>query len=127
MAPLLLAVIVSFTSASGWITRVLGGEIFNGLGQASYIIYIVQSPVWYYWQALTNRLRHVPAQTAVVAAWQFFVFVPFLILVSLVVQRFIEAPVRSWLVSWRFASSLGPGQVRTVEREVARRDPVKVV
>lgn len=123
IAPLLLIVVVSFTRASGWTTKVIGGEIFDRLGQASYIIYIIQSPVWYYWQGLTNRLRHVPVQTPLVAPWQFFLFVPFLVMVSLAVQRFVETPVRAWLATWRFAGSPGSRSVR--EREIAR-DPVKV-
>jgi peptidoglycan/LPS O-acetylase OafA/YrhL len=126
IAPLLFIVVVSFTGAYGWITKLIGGAVFNKLGQASYIIYIIQSPVWHYWQALTNRLRHVPMQTAVVATWQFFFFVPFLIMVSLAVERFVETPVRGWLATWRFARSPGQRSVYPVEREVARRDPVKV-
>jgi len=55
--------------------------------------------VWHYWQALTNRARGLPMQTAVVANWQFLVFVPLLVFVSLGVERFIEVPVRGWLVS----------------------------
>jgi peptidoglycan/LPS O-acetylase OafA/YrhL len=127
IAPLLVLVIVSFTNVSGWITKFLGGEIFNSLGQASYIIYIIQSPVWHCWQALTNRLRHVPFQATLVAPWQFFLFVPFLVMVSLAVQRFVEIPVRGWLATWRFARYPGLRSVRPLEREVVRRNPVKVV
>jgi peptidoglycan/LPS O-acetylase OafA/YrhL len=127
IAPLLLLVVVSFTNVSGWITKFIGGEVFNRLGQVSYVIYIIQSPVWHYWQALTNRLRHVPLQATLVAPWQFFLFVPFLVMVSLAVERFVETPVRGWLATWRFARSPGPRSVRPVEREVVRRDPVKVV
>jgi peptidoglycan/LPS O-acetylase OafA/YrhL len=112
---------------SGWITKFVGGEIFNSLGQASYIIYIIQSPVWHCWQALTNRLRHVPFQATLVAPWQFFLFVPFLVMVSLAVQRFVEIPVRGWLATWRFARYPGLRSVRPLEREVVRRNPVKVV
>jgi peptidoglycan/LPS O-acetylase OafA/YrhL len=97
IAPILAVLVVSFTRTSGWITAILGGAIFNKLGQASYIIYIIQSPLWHYWQALTNFIRRVPLQTQGAAKWQFFAFVPFVILVSLAVQRFIEEPVRSWL------------------------------
>jgi peptidoglycan/LPS O-acetylase OafA/YrhL len=97
IAPLLAVLVVSFTRLSGWITATLGGAIFNKLGQASYIIYIIQAPLWHYWQALTNLVRRVPIQTPEAAKWQFLVFVPFLILASLAIQRFIEDPVRSWL------------------------------
>ena len=97
-APLLVALVISFTRESGWTARLLGNATFNTLGQASYIVYIIQSPVWHYWQALTNRARHLPMDTAVVATWQFVVFVPLLVIVSLAVQRFIETPVRGWLL-----------------------------
>ena len=126
MAPLLVALVICFTRTSGWIAKLLGGETFNTLGQASYIIYIIQSPVWHYWQALTNRARHLPIETAVVAKWQFLVFVPVLVLVSLAVQRFIEVPVRGWLVSRGTARDSARRSAGLVKPEVSGPDAIKV-
>ena len=100
-APLLAAVVVSFSRLSGWLTRVIGGSILDRLGQASYVVYILQSPAWHYWQAATNHLRHVPMETVAVAGWQFWLFVPFLVALSLLVQHYVEAPARAWLGRWR--------------------------
>lgn len=97
IAPLLVLLIVSFTRESGWLTRVVASRVFDGLGQVSYNIYILQSPAWHYWRALTNRLMHLPFETEKVTSWQFVLFLPVLILASFAVRRFIEIPTRQWL------------------------------
>ncbi len=97
IAPLLVATVISFTRDTNWITELVGGTVMNKLGQASYVIYILQSPVWHYWQVFTNYVRRMPLQSVHVAAWQFYAFVPFLIFASLATQRFIEAPLRMWI------------------------------
>ncbi len=96
IAPLQVAVIIFFTRRSGWTARIIGGRLLNQLGEASYAVYVLQAPLWHYWQPFTNYLRRVPLQTNVAELWQFVTFVPFLVISSLAVERFIEAPVRSW-------------------------------
>jgi peptidoglycan/LPS O-acetylase OafA/YrhL len=96
-APLLVAIVVFFSRISGWATKIVGGAVFDRLGQASYIIYILQSPVWHYWQAFTDRFRHVPMDAPLVQSWQFALFIPFLIVLSLLVQDVFETPARIWL------------------------------
>ncbi len=108
IAPLFLVLIVFFTRASGWIARAIGGRVLGKLGEASYIVYILQAPLWHYWQLLTNFLRRVPAQTNTVPPWQFVAFVPFLVLTSLAVQRSIEIPIRTSLVNWKHGNSASP-------------------
>ena len=103
IAPLLVALIVFFTRRSNWIARALGGAAFNKMGEASYAIYILQAPLWHYWQPLTNYLRQEPLQTNVVALWQFSGFLGFLIGCALAVHRFIELPTREWLNAWKKA------------------------
>ena len=97
LAPLLLVMVLSFTRDSGLLTRLLGGAVMDRLGQASYILYIIQSPMWHYWQAFTNYLRHAPLETAGVTIWQFCAFVPFLVFSSVVVQNLVEIPLRNWM------------------------------
>jgi peptidoglycan/LPS O-acetylase OafA/YrhL len=97
IGPLLGVIVLSFTRDSALIARIVGEPVMDKLGQASYVIYIVQSPMWHYWQAFTNYLRHLPAETAGIAAWQFYAFVPFLTLSSLAIQKFVETPVRIWI------------------------------
>jgi peptidoglycan/LPS O-acetylase OafA/YrhL len=103
MAPLLALLVISFTRSSGWLTRTIGGKLMNRLGQASYVIYIIQSPLWAYWQALTNHLRHFPIRVAVITPWQFIFFLPFITLLSLGVQNYIETPLYKFLASWKNA------------------------
>jgi peptidoglycan/LPS O-acetylase OafA/YrhL len=98
-APILVGIVVFFSRISGWATKIVGGIVFDRLGQASYIIYILQSPVWHYWQAFTDRLRHVPMDAPLVQSWQFGLFIPFLIVLSLLVQDVYETPARIWLGS----------------------------
>jgi peptidoglycan/LPS O-acetylase OafA/YrhL len=126
IAPLLVALLICFTRDSGGIAKFLGSETLNTLGQASYIVYIIQSPVWHYWQAVTNRAMHLPMETTVIARWQFLVFVPFLILVSLAVQRFIETPVRAWLLSRRTPVNSSRSRGGPVTSEVPGRRSIKV-
>ena len=101
IAPLLIAVTIFFTRISGWTTRIIGGPLLSKLGEASYVIYILQAPLWHYWQGLTNYLRQLPMQANTVEAWQFVGFLPFLVLTSLAVQHFIETPLRAWIRSWK--------------------------
>jgi len=83
---------------TGPLTRLIGGSAMNRLGQASYVVYILQAPMWRYWEAFTNLLRRVPLEREPVALWQFMLFFPFLIAVSMATQHFVEEPVRNWLM-----------------------------
>lgn len=98
VAPLLLGLVVFFSRSSGGLSRVIGGEIFNTLGKASYVIYIIQAPMWHYWQLFTDFLTSTRAPPSLVPQWQFWLFLPFLIATSLAVGRFVETPMRHWLV-----------------------------
>ena len=97
VAPLLLGVIVFFSRTSGGLAKLIGGEIFNTLGKASYVLYIIQAPVWHYWQLLIGFLTRTPSPPSLYPALQFWLFVPVLVLMSLVVERLVENPVRRWL------------------------------
>ncbi len=108
IAPLLAAMILFCTRPSCWIAKVLGTRSLNKLGEASYAVYILQAPLWHYWQPFTNYLRHAPLQTNVVALWQFVGFVIFLVLASVGVQRFLEVPARAALGDWRARNSNRP-------------------
>ena len=97
VAPLLLLVIVCCTRTIGRPARLLGGRFLVSLGEVSYGSYILQAPLWHYWQPVTNYLRRAPLHTNTAPLWQFVLFVPFLIAGSFAVQRFIEVPVRTLL------------------------------
>jgi peptidoglycan/LPS O-acetylase OafA/YrhL len=129
IAPLLIAVIVFSTRTTGWITRMIGGPLLGKLGEASYVVYILQAPLWHYWQPLTNYLRHAPVQTNIVPLWRFVGFVPFLVLISLAVQRFVEVPTRAWLKDWKKRSFETQGQqpAKTVEPQTLQPNPIELL
>jgi peptidoglycan/LPS O-acetylase OafA/YrhL len=128
MAPLLAAVIVFFTRPPAWITKSIGGTLFNRLGEASYVVYILQAPLWFYWQVPTNYLRRAPLQTNVVALWQFVGFVAFLVFTSLAVQRFIEAPLRNWMGHWKKTRGrLIQRPADGVERQASQPSPIDLL
>lgn len=101
IAPLLLLVIVCCTRTIGWPTRVLGGRLLAKSGEVSYATYILQAPLWHYWQSMTNYVGHASLQTSAVPLWQFVLFVPFLIASSFAVQHFVEVPLRRLLHGWK--------------------------
>lgn len=110
VAPLLLLVIVCCTRITGWAACVLGGRLLAKAGEVSYATYILQAPLWHYWQPMTNYMRHASSQASTVPLWQFALFVPFLIASSFGVQHFVEVPVRMVFHGWkqRKTSPVGP-------------------
>jgi peptidoglycan/LPS O-acetylase OafA/YrhL len=101
VAPLLVGVVVFFSRLSGGMAKIVGGKIFDTLGKASYVLYIIQAPLWHYWQLFTNFLTHTPTPPSLTPRWQFWLFVPALVLTSLAMERFVETPVRRWFTGVR--------------------------
>jgi peptidoglycan/LPS O-acetylase OafA/YrhL len=97
VAPLLFCVVVFFSRTSGALAKIIGAEIFNTLGKASYVLYIIQAPMWHYWQLFAGLLTRSRSPPVLFPAWEFWLFVPVLVLVSLTVERFVETPIRHWL------------------------------
>jgi peptidoglycan/LPS O-acetylase OafA/YrhL len=125
IVPLLAVVILFFTRSQGWIARTVGSPLFSKLGEASYAVYILQAPLWHYWQEITNSLRGAPAQTGVAALWQFLLFVPLLVLASMAVQRYLEVPARAWLGGLKKKGALQQ-TVGTIERPVLQPTPIQL-
>jgi len=125
IAPLLAAVILFFTRSQGWISRTLGSSSFSKLGEASYAVYILQAPLWHYWQEITDSLRGVADQTGLATLWQFVLFVPLLVLASMAVQRYVEIPARAWLGNVKKKGALQQ-TVGTIERPVLQTNPIQL-
>jgi peptidoglycan/LPS O-acetylase OafA/YrhL len=125
IAPLLAVVILFFTRRQGWIARTAGSPFLSKLGEASYAVYILQAPLWHYWQETTNSLRGAPAQTGVATLWQFLLFVPLLVLASMAVQRYVEVPARAWLGGLKKKGALQQ-TVGTIERPVLQPTPIQL-
>jgi len=125
IAPLLVAVIICFTRSSGGIAKTVAGPLLGRLGEASYVVYILQAPMWHYWQEITTSLRAGPTEANVVALWQFAAFVPLLVLTSLALQRWVETPARAWLQNWK---NRKPGYViRESEKAIETHVPLELV
>ena len=125
IAPLLVALIIFFTRGSGWIAEAMGSPQLNKLGEASYVVYILQAPLWHYWQEATNSLRGGEPYASTVALWQFAAFVPLLVLASLAVQRYIEASARAWLGANQRISRRGTEE--TFQQQAPRANAVELV
>jgi peptidoglycan/LPS O-acetylase OafA/YrhL len=125
IAPLLAVVILFFTRSRGWITRTIGSSLFSKLGEASYAVYILQAPLWRYWQEITNSLRGAPAQAGVATLWQFGLFVPVLVLASMYAQRYVEVPARAWLNGLKQKSAIQQ-TAGTIEPPVLQTNPIQL-
>jgi peptidoglycan/LPS O-acetylase OafA/YrhL len=80
----------------------VGWRLFDFLGGASYVIYILQSPTWHLFRAVTDKLRHVHG-LPVVQDWQFLLYLAFIVAFALLVQRVIERPAQRYLSTRRAA------------------------
>jgi peptidoglycan/LPS O-acetylase OafA/YrhL len=125
IAPLLALVILFFTRSRGWIARTVGSPFSSKLGEASYAVYILQAPLWHYWQEITNSLRGAPAQTGVATLWQFGLFVPLLVLASLAVHGYVEVPTRAWLSGLKKKRALQQ-TAGTIERPVLQPNAIQL-
>jgi peptidoglycan/LPS O-acetylase OafA/YrhL len=98
LLPLLALLIICCSHESSGVVRWIGASPIYELGSVSYVIYIIQSPVWHYFVAVTNKLAGHNAISGQVAPWQFFAFLPVLIAASFMVSRYIETPARGWIM-----------------------------
>jgi peptidoglycan/LPS O-acetylase OafA/YrhL len=89
--------VVFCTYHSPWAEKILGNRLMDRLGKASYITYIVQAPLWHYFLACSNFLGHRPLSQSSATMTQFLLFGLLLVLASLVLDAFVDEPVRTWL------------------------------
>ncbi len=66
--------------------------VFAGLGRASYAIYILHAPIGFFYEEAQHRLRHFPS-----APWHGLLFLVVLTVVSLVMDRVYDTPLRTYL------------------------------
>jgi peptidoglycan/LPS O-acetylase OafA/YrhL len=99
-APLIAIIVLAFSHPRCFSSRVMGWWLFDFLGGASYIIYILQSPSWHIFRAVTDALRHVHG-LSVVQDWQFISYLVFIFAFALIVQQVIERPAQRYLSTRR--------------------------
>jgi peptidoglycan/LPS O-acetylase OafA/YrhL len=114
MLPLLALLVVCCSHESSRVVRMIGSSQLYKLGSVSYVIYIIQSPIWHFFTAATNKLAGHSSLSGQVAAWQFVVFLPILIIASFLVSRYVEGPARTWIMQGWVRSGRPVNRVREV-------------
>jgi peptidoglycan/LPS O-acetylase OafA/YrhL len=95
-APLIALIVLAYSHPRSLSTRVLGSPPLEFLGAASYVIYILQAPLWHIFRAVTDHLRHAVGQP-VVQDWQVALYFVYLVGLALLIQRFVERPAQQYL------------------------------
>ncbi len=99
-APLIALVVLAYSHPRSLSSRVMGAPVLSFLGGMSYLVYILQAPLWHMFRAVTDKLRHVQGQSTV-KDWQFLLYLPLLLGFAFAVQRLVEKPAQQWLLSRR--------------------------
>lgn len=107
-APLIAVIVLSLSHPRAASSRLLGSTPLDFLGKASYVIYILQAPLWHMFRAGTDKLRHVSNQPTV-QDWQFLLYLVVLVGSALLVQRLVERPVQRWLLQQSRLSTAAKG------------------
>lgn len=88
------AIILGGASGTGKISKLLSMPTLVTLGEASYALYIIHYPILIWWKWLLKRMSSV----AIPPIAEFFVYVSFAIVCSVLVLLFLEKPARRWLI-----------------------------
>lgn len=99
LAPVLAMILVGVACGARPFARVLASKPLVRLGAASYALYIIQEPFAYYWSKTIGLDLARPI-------W-FVVFFALLLAASVLAERWIEKPARSWLLA-RFGPLVAP-------------------
>jgi peptidoglycan/LPS O-acetylase OafA/YrhL len=95
-APLIALIVLAYSHPRCLSSRLLGSAPLEFLGVASYVIYIIQAPLWHIFRAVTDHLAQAIGQP-VVKDWQFVLYLVFLVGTALLIQRFVERPAQHYL------------------------------
>lgn len=96
-APLIALIVLAYSHPRSLSSRLLGSAPLNFLGTASYVVYIMQDPLWHIFRAATDRLWHATVQP-IVQDWQFLLYLVYLMGIALLVQRLVERPAQRYLL-----------------------------
>jgi peptidoglycan/LPS O-acetylase OafA/YrhL len=107
LAPLLAGLVLALACGEkSKVNTVLSGRWIVLLGNASYSIYILQTPIWFWFHATAARLFG-PSNINTMAF--FIAYLGCLISISILSFYFIEEPLRNWTVSHRSLTPTGVG------------------
>lgn len=94
LAPLWAALILRLASGDGWATRLLGSQPMVRLGEASYALYLVHSPLLGYQRLLRGLLKARYPELATASALQLLAFLAVALGLSFLLFRRVEEPAR---------------------------------
>lgn len=94
LAPVYGVLIFGAAGAIGPLSKILSARLFVLLGNASYAIYIIQVPIWVWW----DRITRVDLRIELPPLIDFFCCLLVVIGTSILVYTYIERPTRQWLV-----------------------------
>ena len=95
MAILFSPVILLLSLNSGIITKIFSNKYLVLLGEASYGMYILQSPIKSFSSVIFKKI-HLVNET-----FQFYAFMVILIVTSILCYFLIEIPAKDWIKSWK--------------------------
>ncbi len=105
-APLFAIFIHALAATDGRLSRVLGGKPLCPLGDASYSLYILQSPVMAFFIAATQGVHAAGARGPL--TWtHFWLYEVVLLACALGSYRWVETPVRRWIMACRSGGRIG--------------------
>ena len=97
-APLMAFVILTAAHGPRGVLLVFGNPTLAKLGTTSFIVYIMQAPVWHVTRLIADRL-HLESTGHDVALTVFVVYLSVLVGLALLLQAWLETPARNWLMS----------------------------
>jgi peptidoglycan/LPS O-acetylase OafA/YrhL len=89
--------VVLCTQPSKTMQAALGNSVMVRFGKASYITYIMQAPLWHYFQVASNLIARRPLTENSNGVVHFLVFLAILLTSSLLLDRFVDEPIRELL------------------------------
>jgi peptidoglycan/LPS O-acetylase OafA/YrhL len=104
-APLIALIVLAYSHPRSLSSRLLGSAPLNFLGTASYVVYIMQDPLWHIFRLATDGMRQATTQP-LVHTWQFLLYLVYLLVIALLVQRLVERPAHRYLLGQRNAARI---------------------
>jgi peptidoglycan/LPS O-acetylase OafA/YrhL len=121
----LAAMVLAYSHRCAALSRVLGNRIFDALGRVSYITYIIQAPLWHFFNVGSNKFLHRSSWSTSVTGWQFVAYLTLLVCSSFLVEAFVEQPCRTSLTRYftRLANRGANGNTKPTNVETQHRNP----
>jgi peptidoglycan/LPS O-acetylase OafA/YrhL len=104
LAPLFGAVIIGLSTSKGIVAKALGSRVMVRLGQASFSLYLLHFPVFFWMSFLAKRVgtdRFSGEWTLPIdSPWLFGFYVALCVAISLASFAYIETPARRAVKAW---------------------------